>query len=180
MNQPLKVDYVLAYFRYFILVIGCNKALLIILTFFLPESKLWMAANAAETKKTVFERLKRFRPRPHQGLRRVSITITGFLSRSNSSRTRTLPGLRTGVSNVDMSNDNSVNAFASDRKRTSFSTVRRNSIQYLQKFSYSFKELFSSKKMLQITLIQSIGWVSASFVLQGAGSTAVIYNMRCK
>ena len=176
MNQPLKVDYVLAYFRYFILVIGCNKALLIILTLFLPESKLWMAANAAETKKTVFQRLKRFRPRPYQGLRRVSVSITGFLSRSDSSRTRTLPG----VGDIDMSNDNSVNAFKSDRKRTSFSTVRRNSIQYLHKFSYSFKELFSSKKMLQITLIQSIGWVSASFVLQGAGSTAVIYNMRCK
>ena len=165
-----------AYFRYFILAIGCNKALLIILTLFLPESKLWMAANEAETKKTVFERLKRFRPRPHQGLRRVSITITGFLSRSNSSRTRPLPG----VGNIDQSNENSVNAFESDRKRTSFSKVRRKSIQYLHKFSYSFKELFSSKKMLQITLIQSVGWVSASFVLQGAGSTTDIHTMRCK
>ena len=41
------------------------------------------------------------------------------------------------------------------------------SVQSLRTLSYSFRDLLSSKKMLQITLIQSVGWIAATFVLQG-------------
>ena len=55
-----------------------------------------------------------------------------------------------------------------DRQKFSiFSRARKSSIQSLRSLSFSFRELFASKKMVQITLIQSVGWIAATFVLQG-------------
>ena len=51
-----------------------------------------------------------------------------------------------------------------------FSRVRKTSIQSLMAISSSFRELFASKKMVQITLIQSVGWTAAAIVLQGSSS----------
>jgi len=58
-----------------------------------------------------------------------------------------------------------------DRQKFSiFSRARKSSIQSLRSLSFSFRELFASKKMVQITLIQSVGWIAAAIVLQGLSS----------
>ena len=79
-------------FRNFTLVIGVNEALLVILLAWLPESKLWLAANKTADEKTLFQRLKNIRFTPHEGLRRVSVTIGNFFSVSSSSSSEILPG----------------------------------------------------------------------------------------
>ena len=81
------------FLRYFTLVIGVNEFLLVILIAFLPESKLWLAANGSSAEKSLLQRLLNIRVRPHQGLRRVSTTINNFFSRSNSSSDQSLPGI---------------------------------------------------------------------------------------
>ena len=53
-------------------------------------------------------------------------------------------------------------------ERQIFSRARRSSLRSLR--SFSFRELFASKKMMQITLIQKVGWIAAAIVLQGLGS----------
>ena len=55
-------------------------------------------------------------------------------------------------------------------ERQIFSRARRSSLQSLRSLSFSFRELFASKKMMQITLIQKVGWIAAAIVLQGLGS----------
>ena len=80
-------------FRYFTLVIGINETLLVILLAWLPESKLWLAANKTADKKTLFQRLKNIRLTPHEGLRRVLVTISNIFSMSNSSSSEILPGI---------------------------------------------------------------------------------------
>ena len=56
------------------------------------------------------------------------------------------------------------------QKFSIFSRARKRSVQSLRSLSVSFEELFASKKMMQITLIQSIGWIAAAIVLQGPRS----------
>ena len=48
--------------------------------------------------------------------------------------------------------------------------MRKTSVQSLKAISSSFGELFASKKMVQITLIQSVGWIAAAIILQGPSS----------
>ena len=67
------------------------------------------------------------------------------------------------------------NSTASDeipdsQKFSIFSRARKSSLQSLRSLSFSFRELFASKKMMQITLIQSVGWIAAAIVLQGPDS----------
>ena len=167
--------------------IGVNEALLMMLIAFLPESKLWLGANRSD-QKTLLQRLQNIRLRPHQGLRRVSITINNFFSRSNSSSNQSLPGielkiflrfswekdfsvfeLNKGLDTIKC--DSTSSDEIPDRQKFSiFSRVRKSSIQSLRSLSFSFRELFASKKMVQITLIQSVGWIAAAIVLQGLSS----------
>ena len=77
--------------------------------------------------------------------------------------------LDTGLNTIR--NDSTAPDEIPDRQKFSiFSRARKSSLQSLKSLSFSFRELSASKKMMQITLIQSVGWIAAAIVLQGPGS----------
>ena len=82
---------------------------------------------------------------------------------------RTVFELKTGLDTINRYSTSS-DEIPDRQKFSIFSRARKSSIQSLRSLSFSFRELIASKKMMQITLIQSVGWIAAAIVLQGSSS----------
>ena len=87
-------------FRDFVIIIGVNKALLVVLIIFLPESKLWLEANSTQAGKTILERFQNIRMKPNQGFHRVSISVNNFFSERTANKS--LPGLSSSSSSEEI------------------------------------------------------------------------------
>ena len=113
------------------MIIGVNKALLVVLIIFLPESTLWLDSND-HAGKTVLERLQNIRIKPNQGIHRVSITVHNFFSKRTSNKS--LPGL--SVSNQESLSTSSeeIHSFEDRPKISILTKARRSSVMFSNYF----------------------------------------------
>ena len=112
--------------RDFVIIIGVNKVLLLVLIIFLPESRLWLDSNANHAGKSVLERLQNIRIKPNHGIHRVSITVHNFIS--NRTSNNSLPGLAVNSDKCcSTSSTKEINIFEARRKIPILTKARRNS-----------------------------------------------------